>query len=69
MRHVEDGGSQAATDASGNAANATQTITVEDLTPAVITTADITATTDPGLCSAAVTLGTTADDNCGVAAL
>ena len=58
-----------ATDASGNTAGATQTISVADLTPPLVTTADISVSTDPGLCSAAVATGTAATDNCAVATL
>jgi hypothetical protein len=54
-------------DSCGNMATCSQTITVNDTTPPVITRpANITQGTDPGLCSATVTVGTaTATDNCG----
>jgi len=56
-----------ATDASGNSSNSClQTITVNDNTPPVITCpADITKNTDPGMCSANITITyPTATDNC-----
>ena len=53
-----------ATDPSGNSVTATQTITVIDNTPPTITTTNLTASTEAGLCGANVTLGTTASDNC-----
>jgi len=54
------------TDRVGNYAEDTQTVTVVDNTPPVITCpANITQNTDPGLCSALVNPGTaTATDNC-----
>ena len=56
--------SYTATDAAGNAATATQTVTVADNTPPVITTANLSVYTDHGLCSAQVAHNTTATDNC-----
>ena len=55
-----------ATDRVGNFAEDTQTVTVIDNTPPVISCpANITQNTDPGLCSATVNPGTaTATDNC-----
>jgi uncharacterized repeat protein (TIGR01451 family) len=54
------------TDAHGNSSSATQTVTVIDNTPPVISCpANITHNTDPGLCSAVINPGTaTATDNC-----
>src|SRR5262249_20170754 len=55
-----------ATDAAGNRASCTQTVTVEDREKPVLTCpAAITTGTDPGQCTAAVNPGTaTAQDNC-----
>jgi hypothetical protein len=55
-----------ATDGSGNTASCDQTITVNDTeAPAITCPANITANTDPGVCSATVNPGTaTASDNC-----
>ena len=58
-----------ATDASGNMATGTFTVTVEDKEPPRITCpANIVIPTDPGMCSAGVTYNVGATDNCpGVA--
>ena len=54
-----------ATDASGNIATDTQTVTVVDNTvPTVSCPANIVVSNDPGLCSAVVTFSVTAADNC-----
>ena len=54
-----------ATDASGNIATATQTVTVVDTTvPTISCPANIVVSNDPGLCSAVVTFSVTAADNC-----
>jgi HYR domain-containing protein/PKD domain-containing protein len=58
-----------ATDPTGNAVSGTQVITVVDDTNPVITTANINANTDGGLCAATVAHGTTATDNCGTPTL
>ncbi len=60
-----------ATDASGNTATCTQTITVEDAENPVITCpTDITINTDAGLCTSTAAIGTaTATDNCGAPAV
>ncbi len=55
-----------AMDPSGNTTVRTQTVTVTDNTPPVITTAAITVPTVAGVCTATIaSLGTTASDNCG----
>ncbi|HET9250709.1 MAG TPA: HYR domain-containing protein [Candidatus Eisenbacteria bacterium] len=55
-----------ATDASGNTTSATQKVTVVDTTPPSITTANLEASTDAGLCTASFAdLVTGAADNCG----
>jgi hypothetical protein len=56
-----------ATDASGNtsATSAVQTVQVNDTEkPTISCPANITQSTDPGLCSAVVTFNVTANDNC-----
>jgi len=58
-----------ATDKSGNTAQATQTITVVDNTPPVITSVPSGGQTDAGSCSATVpnvATGTVASDNCAI---
>ena len=58
-----------ATDGSGNSSSDTVVFTVNDTTPPVISCpANITRSTDPGMCSANINPGTaTATDNCGSA--
>ena len=60
----------AVSDASGNIARCTFTVTVSDTQPPTITCpANVTQSTDPNQCSAVVHYNTTATDNCGVATL
>lgn len=55
-----------ATDAAGNTAMCTFNVTVtDDENPVITCPANITASNDPGLCSAVVTYTVTATDNCG----
>lgn len=55
-----------ATDAAGNSATCSQTITVNDITPPTLTCpANITTPTPTGTCTAVVTFTPTATDNCG----
>ena len=57
-----------ATDAAGNTASDSQTITVSDTTaPTLNVPADIVVSNDAGSCSAAVSFSVTAADNCGPA--
>ncbi len=57
-----------ATDAAGNTASDTQTITVSDTTaPTLDVPADIVVPNDAGSCSALVNFAATAADNCGAA--
>ncbi|MCA1614787.1 MAG: PxKF domain-containing protein [Acidobacteria bacterium] len=57
-----------ATDAAGNTASDTQTITVSDTTaPTLDVPTDITVGNDAGSCSAGVSFAVTATDNCGPA--
>jgi hypothetical protein len=59
-----------ATDACGNVATCTQTITVSDTLPPTITCpSDLTVCNDPGQCAAVVRFTVTATDNCGVVSL
>ena len=55
-----------ATDAAGNTATATQTVTVRDTESPVLTVpANLTANAPANLCGAVVSFSTTATDNCG----
>ncbi len=55
------------TDASGNQAEATATVTVEDkLAPVIATNGDKTLGTDAGQCGAVVAVSASASDNCSV---
>ena len=57
-----------ATDVAGNTASATQTVTVSDNTPPVITCpANISQFNDPNQCGAVVNFSASATDNCGSA--
>lgn len=60
-----------AIDAAGNVATATQTVTVADATPPLLTTtADVSTSNTPGVCGAAVTIvNATATDHCGIATI
>ncbi len=59
------------TDAAGNSAIGSATVTVEDnIAPAIIAPADITVSNDPGQCGASVTVTSpTPTDNCAVVTL
>lgn len=55
------------TDIDGYADTCEATVTVEDVTPPVVTCpGDITMPTEAGICAATVTYSATAEDNCGV---
>jgi hypothetical protein len=55
-------------DAAGNSASASGSVQVVDTQPPTVDTPDVTAGTDPGVCTAVVTFGATVSDNCpGVA--
>jgi len=59
-----------ATDASGNTATCTQTITVTDNENPVISIGSVTVNNDAGACAATVNIGTpVTGDNCGVASV
>lgn len=58
-----------ATNASGESADCSFTVTVEDLEAPVIQCSDITVDNDPGECSAIVTYHIQVTDNCGIAAI
>src|SRR5262249_14158502 len=56
-----------ATDAGGNTATCSFTVTVKDTQPPkIFCPADITVNNDPGKCGATVTFSVPFDDNCGV---
>ncbi len=59
------------TDGSGNSATCIQLVTVEDTeAPTIFCPADITASTDPGMCEAIIALGSPiVDDNCNIASV
>ena len=59
------------TDGSGNTATCVQTVTVEDTeAPTIFCPADMTVSTDPGMCEAVVAIGSPiVNDNCNIASV